>query len=248
MKKTITLRAATLAACIALTCTACGGGSQSAATTNAGSETKQAAQQEKPAQQEKQTQQEKPAAENPPTPENPNGCALAEQVNNEIPKTAPKVDQWVGIRGVGVPVSSTYGPAKREGDLFTCYQHSPTGALFAAAYVVPATTVKGFADEWTIPESRIHKEMKAAEATNKPSKSSNFRITGYQFNYYTPEETAVNISIEGNTADGSGNFNVLVSLKWQNGKWNFSPNFAEPMVTPLRAGNSSYIPWGANAS
>ncbi|MGQ4528127.1 hypothetical protein ACUIAL_08800 [Dermabacteraceae bacterium P13136] len=207
MKKTIALRAATLAACIALTCTACGGGSSQPSSqptvdlspaTSAGSEGGQATPQEKPAQ---------------PAPQASQGCALAEQVNNDIPKTAPPVDQWVGVQGVGVPVSSVYGPEKREGDIFTCYQHSPTGALFAAAYVVPATTVKGFADEWTIADSKINKEMKKAEAAGIPPSFSNFRTTGYQFNYYTPEEASINISIEGNTPGGAGNFNVLVTLK-----------------------------------
>ncbi|MGQ4553963.1 hypothetical protein ACUIAJ_07510, partial [Dermabacteraceae bacterium CCM 9519] len=79
MKKTITLRAATLAACIALTCTACGGGSSQPSSqptvdlspaTSAGSEDGQATPQEKPAQ---------------PAPQASQGCALAEQANNDIP-------------------------------------------------------------------------------------------------------------------------------------------------------------------
>ncbi|MGQ4568591.1 hypothetical protein ACUH91_01860 [Dermabacteraceae bacterium P9123] len=245
MKKTITLRAATLAACIALTCTACGGGSQSAATTNAGSETKQAAQQEKPAQQEKQTQQEKPAAENPPTPENPNGCALAEQVNNEIPKTAPKVDQWVGVTGIGVPVSSTYGPEKREGDIFTCYQHSPTGALFAAAYTIPGTSIKGFADNWTIPGTMVNKEIKKDENKVRPT-YGDMKIIGYSFNYYTPEATAINLIVEVHTPNESGVVNAKIPLEWDNGRWNFAPKDKKELVTRVNLNSISYIPWGPN--
>ncbi|MGQ4533020.1 hypothetical protein ACUIAC_07035 [Dermabacteraceae bacterium P13138] len=247
MKKAITLRAATLAACIALTCTACGGGSQSAATTNAGSETKQAAQQEKPAQQEKQTQQEKPAAENPPTPENPNGCALAEQVNNEIPKTAPKVDQWVGIRGVGVPVSSTYGPAKREGDLFTCYQHSPTGALFAAAYASVATPVKGFREAWSIPDSFVWNELKKLEGTKAPTRLDGVRIIGYKFNYYTPEEASISLINETQTSNGSGAASILITLKWHNGRWNFSMDKDTKMVSHISPNTIEYVKWGPNS-
>ncbi|MGQ4543353.1 hypothetical protein ACUH97_01885 [Dermabacteraceae bacterium P13088] len=246
MKKTITLRAATLAACIALTCTACGGGSQSAATTNAGSETKQAAQQEKPAQQEKQTQQEKPAAENPPTPENPNGCALAEQVNNEIPKTAPKVDQWVDIKGIGVPTSAIYGPEKREGDLFTCYQHSPTGALFATFYATAGVgRVPGADKAWLSPTvlARVNKASKSDKHQENKTDSS-VRIIGYRFESYTPEKSVISLAFSVQNRNGEQAVSMRLPLIWSKDRWLLTE---DGFGTPLPLNNlQSFTAWNAN--
>ncbi|MGQ4535187.1 hypothetical protein ACUH9Y_08855 [Dermabacteraceae bacterium P13115] len=167
-------------------------------------------------------------------------------MNNDIPKTAPPVDQWVGVQGIGVPVSSVYGPEKREGDLFTCYQHSPTGALFAAAYTIPGTSVKGFADNWTIPGTIVNKEIKRDEDSRR-SKPSNIKIVGYSFNYYSPESTSINLIAEVNTPQGSGTLSASIPLEWSNNRWNFAPKSKEGMVTKITPNSGTYTLWGPNA-
>ncbi|MGQ4493905.1 hypothetical protein ACUH96_02675 [Dermabacteraceae bacterium P13077] len=167
-------------------------------------------------------------------------------MNNDIPKTAPPVDQWVGVLGVGVPVSSVYGPEKREGDLFTCYQHSPTGALFAAAYAGVGTPIKGFREEWTIPNSLAWNELKKEEGKN-PSRIDGLRIVGYKFNYYTPEEASISLITEAQSAQGTAEVSVLITLKWHNNRWNFSPPSLDNPATKITPGTIKYTPWGLNA-
>lgn len=49
----------------------------------------------------------------------------------ETPVLAPK-GSWVPLGAMSVPASETFGPAAVEGFVRTCYQHTPTGAVFAA--------------------------------------------------------------------------------------------------------------------
>jgi hypothetical protein len=51
--------------------------------------------------------------------------------------TAPPTDlEWKGIGSMEVPTSATDGPARHDGDVWTCFAHSPMGAVIAAYDIV----------------------------------------------------------------------------------------------------------------
>lgn len=52
--------------------------------------------------------------------------------SDEIPAEAPSA-KWVPVGAASIPTSSTYGASEVHGAVRRCFQHSPTGALFAAA-------------------------------------------------------------------------------------------------------------------
>lgn len=55
--------------------------------------------------------------------------------SDQVPYEAPETD-WEPLGGSSVPVSETYGPAKVDYPLRQCFQHSPTGALFAVVTIM----------------------------------------------------------------------------------------------------------------
>lgn len=55
--------------------------------------------------------------------------------NDQIPSDAPEAE-WEPLGGSSIPVSDTYGPARVNHPLRQCFQHSPTGAVFAVATIM----------------------------------------------------------------------------------------------------------------
>lgn len=53
-----------------------------------------------------------------------------------IPTAPPPDLQWKGIGSMEVPVSAADGPARYSGDVWTCFAHSPIGAVLAAYDIV----------------------------------------------------------------------------------------------------------------
>src|SRR4051795_11509350 len=66
-------------------------------------------------------------------------CGLAPG-SQEIPQTPPEA-KWELVGKVAAPTAAAVGPGRKEGKLRTCYAHSPTGALFAAANFIAVASV-----------------------------------------------------------------------------------------------------------
>ena len=58
-----------------------------------------------------------------------------------LPAAPPGVS-WTSIGIVPVPVSPTAGPLRRSGPVWSCYAHTPMGAVIAA-HVIPALLLTG---------------------------------------------------------------------------------------------------------
>lgn len=173
-------------------------------------------------------------------------CALPEG-DQAIPKTAPAVDEWVDVQGFGVPTSSTYGPTKREGDLFTCYAHSPTGALFASAYAFSAAgRVPGFAENW-YPEGEYRERGKTAENEQNGSPAPSMTIQGYQFESATSDKVIVNLAVSASNDSGAP---VLMSkkmgLQWAGDHWEVDTVATGEQPHQIDATMQGFTPWSAN--
>lgn len=163
--------------------------------------------------------------------------------DQSLPNQAPDVDEWVAVQGLGVPTSETYGPQYRDGDLFTCYAQSPTGALFASTYVVAASgRVEGFADNWVKDGEIAGADAGEGEPAQEEGSTT---LRGYRFVAASSEEATVDIAVEFALPEGTALQAMRVILKWEEDRWVLSPEMANPSVTTLET-MDGFTPWSTN--
>lgn len=170
-------------------------------------------------------------------------CTLPDG-EQSLPNEPPEVDEWVPIQGVGVPVSATYGPEHREGDLFICYAHSPTGALFASVYAFVASGyVPGYADNW-IEEGAI---PGAADTEGQESPmEGTITLRGYRIAAASEEAFIVDLALEIAKEEGTYLNSTRVTLQWDGDRWLVDPATFEAPNRELDPLMSGFIPWSAN--
>ncbi|MDQ6839823.1 MAG: hypothetical protein M3137_16230, partial [Actinomycetota bacterium] len=59
------------------------------------------------------------------------GCQLASVVSDAIPSNAPAQTTWVDVRGFKLPITADGTANHGQDGSWSCYAHSPTGALEA---------------------------------------------------------------------------------------------------------------------
>lgn len=167
------------------------------------------------------------------------GCSLPDG-DQKIPNTAPPVDEWANVNGVGVPTSKTYGPEKREGDLYGCYAHSPTGALFAATYIMPsAGNTRGFADIWVAEDIR----EKAAESESETPSQFVASLQGYRFVAATEQEVTLDLAWQMTTDNKTALMSQRYILTWVIDHWEINPKMMDTPVSEAPENLEGFIKW-----
>ncbi|MCG7443543.1 hypothetical protein [Dermabacter vaginalis] len=175
------------------------------------------------------------------------GCSLPDG-DQKIPNSAPPVDEWVDVNGTGVPTSKTYGPEKREGDLFGCYAHSPTGALFAMVYFGAASgKPEGFLDAWVTPEDL------ATIPENRRGSSGDSGVTltlrGFRFSSATQDKVTADLAWHVTTDEGQNATMVSrIIMKWSGDHWTMDPEMGDTPVTRAPANLDGFTLWSAGNS
>lgn len=123
---------------------------------------------------------------------------------------------WEPVGAVSLPTSKALGPAKVNGPVRSCFNHSPAGAVMAAANTFGSLTLTN------------HREVLLARMTPGPGRDrtlaevrpSDFdggmgQFTGYRLNGCTP--TACNLSLAVQSAGiwGQEDFTMI----WSDGDW-----------------------------
>ncbi|MFC5382133.1 hypothetical protein [Aquipuribacter nitratireducens] len=168
-----------------------------------------------------------------------------------VPRTTPTDTQWELVGRVAAPTApETHGPAVTE-PVRSCFARTPTGALYAAANALAATT---------LPDGgRVLAEDLAAEGPgrdvaldNLPDSPSTpvdsgapFQLAGFSFLSWTEDETVIDLAVLG-VADQQGVYaHTPMTLRWERGDWRlvYSPEGAPfPRVQAL-PGLAGYVPW-----
>jgi hypothetical protein len=155
--------------------------------------------------------------------------------------------KWELLGRVAVPTDPKgIGPGKVDGNLRTCYQHSPTGALYAAANMVAL----GF-----LPEGPrlIHKELMAesperdrllanppAETPEDPSLT--MQLGGFKVASYSRDTAKITIGVKGTKAPSTVFYGSMTyALRWEAGDWKATPEGTTTM-TQLQD-LSDFVPW-----
>lgn len=147
-------------------------------------------------------------------------CPVREGSSAIVTET-PQVDEWTMLDGIALPTSETYGPYVQDGDLWTCYEHSAEGALFATAYMFRASgNVEGFAETW-VPEGKLRDEVLKSEQSppSDPPDWDSMTLAGFRYQSYTDEVAVIDFAVEV-AGEGESHFAYLrLAHRWVGDRW-----------------------------
>ncbi|MDQ0241470.1 hypothetical protein [Arthrobacter bambusae] len=151
--------------------------------------------------------------------------------------------KWELLGRVAVPTDSKgVGPGKVDGNVRTCFQHSPTGALYAAANFFATSTI-------TNGDRIMYKDLSAKGplrdqylATPPPFSTGDSTVSvqvgGFRVQSYSAQAATIVLGAK-NSKGGFGS--VTVPLKWEDGDWkvNIDTLTKPSVITDL----ADFIPW-----
>jgi hypothetical protein len=178
------------------------------------------------------------------------GCD-AGPADDTMPTTSPASFEWKNLGAITVPVSTTYGPTKYDGDLWTCYRHDPMGAVFAAYDILAAAVSpqwRQVADAQFVPGTGQQAYIAAGEQQTIPPMQPGQVVqpVGFQVSSYTPAQaTVVVLSTSGGTDQYQADERTVA---WEDGDWKLvvSPDGSTGPDPQLVSSTSGFILWGGD--
>lgn len=180
-------------------------------------------------------------------------CGLAGVVESGSVDTAPDAD-WESLGAYSYPSSSVYGPGAQASEgYYYCFQHSPTGAVFAAANAFIQSAAYGTNDDLTktwsayfLAPGPYHDTLVSQAGTqNNPYAGIKDSIAGFRLTSYDGSTATVGLAAQGTYYGFPFTVGVELTLKWSDGDWKLSTDTSTASITGnLISGTSGYIPWG----
>lgn len=165
--------------------------------------------------------------------------------------TAPPEAEWAYQGTTAYPSSEEFGPAAENVDgVRHCFQHSPQGALVAAANALVQAADPLVSSAWAeyFVSSGPNRAALLAEAQaggTANSADARMNIAGFRLLEYTGEGATVDIAVKG-SADGApvvGSF--VYALIWDAGDWKLDASSPAPFSFAAIPDLAGYIAWGA---
>jgi hypothetical protein len=189
---------------------------------------------------------EEPSSSPKPTELAGGECDLDDS-DQEIPTAAPDAE-WVDYGPLKLPTSTTIGPASQDGAVWSCFAHTPAGALFAASYF---TIGLGWNDYEAVAaagvvansgrEQWIDKRTEQGDVTIAPGEAP--AIAGFRFEAYAGTDATVQIGMRYGELERM----VRVFLVWDTaaGDWKVDASKGDPTsVTNEVTSIANFTPWG----
>lgn len=176
------------------------------------------------------------------------GCKPSD-TDKAVPTTAPDDVSWDLVNTVALPRSKSAGPLKIDGQVASCYAHTPRGALMAAANgfyrsILSAPDVKPLKAQALPGASRDALEKQLKKISQPVQSGQMAQIAGFRIVSYTDTTTVVSL------VNGSQSANSLkssdITVQWSGGDWKILPPPGGGLNTPGDQLNSldGYIPFG----
>jgi hypothetical protein len=180
-----------------------------------------------------------------PTDSDPSACGLGGYETSNTVDSAPEAE-WELVGTVAAPTApSTIGPGVVEANGFrSCFAHTSTGALYAAANVVALGSMAGLGEEVTdklvLPGPGRTAALEQVGGSN--DSTVRYQIAGFDVLSYDGNTAKVDIAV----TTGEGKLVSFVqSMQWSGGDWkivladNGAPQIAPAPLTSL----GGYTPW-----
>jgi len=159
------------------------------------------------------------------------------------PATTPTDTKWELVGKIAAPTSpAEFGPGKTDASgLRSCFAHSPTGALYAAANMT-ALSSAGKAnlvyEQLAVPSPERDDVLKSTPTAAPNSVTA--QLAGFTFRSYEADRAVIDLAFKG----ANGTFvSIPVPLQWYEGDWKFvvpaTGDTGARQLTDL----SGYIEW-----
>jgi len=176
-------------------------------------------------------------------------CGLSGTVMAGTLSKAPAAT-WAYEGTTAYPTSDTYGPGKTDANgVRYCFQHTPAGAVFAAANAVvqgsDAATAKPWLDYFAAAgpyrDTLLNSGGSGAAASGVRLTIEGFRLLSYD-GTTARVDVAFRGSGSGSTVFGSG----IYPLRWEGGDWKLAPTSASDLNMVAQIPDlAGYVSWGA---
>lgn len=176
----------------------------------------------------------------------PSICGLSDDTAGSVDIDPPKAS-WKYDGPIGYPSAAAYGPGRAAQAGFRyCYQHSPRGALFAAAGAIAfnnrnAAAAAAWSDymlaDGPYRDRALHSPYVAADPGVRT------RTIGYRILEYDAGRAKIDLAVRVATAEQTTTASLLFDLVWQRGDWRFSTDAPDSTQAARLADLSGYTSW-----
>jgi hypothetical protein len=177
----------------------------------------------------------------------PQACPVT-TVSDTIPAAPPADLRWKSIGPMLVPTSATAGPARYQGDVWSCYAHSPTGAVMASYDIVAGL----LSPDWrTVAERELapgpgqdaYIRITDGQTWQPPQPGEIAQPVGFEVVSYTPQVATVETLADA----GGGQYQAADwALTWIAGDWKLvmTPDGKAGPDPQLVTSANGFVLWG----
>ncbi|GAA5003979.1 MULTISPECIES: hypothetical protein [Streptomyces] len=180
----------------------------------------------------------------------PAGCRTDDS-DQAKPTSVPKDFTWKADGTGLVPVSKTVGPLKYDGPVWSCFAHTPMGAVLAAHAITDHLSYQGWrevVDRQVVagPGRDALIRSRTAEG-DKPSSGSQDAggYAGFTVLSYDKQKTTVMVVVRVPGKDAYGT--ASVTMRWDDGDWKLAPDADGTVYSGMSqvSGTKGFVTWGA---
>ncbi|UEJ84609.1 hypothetical protein Bra3105_18430 (plasmid) [Brachybacterium halotolerans subsp. kimchii] len=174
-------------------------------------------------------------------------CGLPGEVTSGTVKKAPGA-KWKYEGTVAYPTSAKYGPGQTTDDgVRSCFQHSPEGALFAAANSVAVSedpeAMRAWA-EYFVADSPAKDALLSEESVDSTGEGR-LRLVGYRMLDYDGRSASVDMATEVTTNGQKTYVSFVYDLVWEDGDWKLKLDSTDnPLQAAAITSLDGYTEWG----
>lgn len=169
-------------------------------------------------------------------------CGLRGEELSGTLTTAPDAE-WQYQETSAYPSSSDFGPAETSPDGYRyCFQHSPSGALFAASNAVVHAFDNPGDSAWAdyfLSEGTYRDELLAAPV-DEGTANARLNIVGYRLLSYEGDTARVDVAMRGSAQGQTITASAVYDLVWEAGDWKADTRVAEPFSFAVIPDTSGY--------
>lgn len=174
------------------------------------------------------------------------GCRTAPP-SDVVPTAPPRDVAWRNVGAVLVPTSASEGPTRHAGAIWSCYAHSPMGAVLASYGILATLTGPGWravAEREIVPGPGQRAFITAGEHQKyqPPQPGSVSQPVGFQVVSYTPQQATIEA-----LADGGGQYVVIEqTVAWSGSDWRLvvAPDGRTGPDPQSVSGSTGFVLWG----
>ena len=191
--------------------------------------------------------------EAPSTPSDPAAslCGLPGTAGGGTVTSAPPA-AWEYEDTTAYPTSREFGPGKTASENYRyCFQHSPTGAIFATANAVAQGTssdvakIEAWADYFVSDGTGREKLLSQLNEPRSDTTGIRMTVVGFKVLSYGTDTARVDLAVETSGSAQTVYASAVYELIWQEGDWKLNSDAAAPFDFGTVPNVNGYVPWGA---